>query len=308
MPIIKPYDTGWNECISFLFDVTLDIIAYNLAYMIDNAIFILAIIKCTIELILGMLTIMHDLLKITLFITTWVIKESSFWIMSKVSESVCRRLPAKGSKRQVESKRNMKYKRRRNSGGEATALYFLCKRYFNRFQRNHCNGRQRKKKFGRYNTTKRSKKRPSKKKRVTSKFKKRITHNRSRTNKHKKYHHKLGSATTSKVNRDKVETEVPVESKVPEESKVKPDKVETEVPVESKVPEEWKVTVPVRKFIKLITTVTNFIFKNTIPEQIEQAALAHMEDNTEKVDSTTGAKQERSSKPRSGKQKVKFQK
>ena len=192
--------------------------------------------------------------------------------MSKVCESICRRLSAKGSKRHMKSKRNMKYKRRRNSGGEATALYFLCKRYFNRFQRNHCNGRQRKKKFGRYNTTKRSKKRPSKKKRVRSKFKKRIMHNWSRTNKHKKYHHKLGSATTSKVNRNKVETEIPVE---------------LEVPVKS------KVTVPVRKFIKLITAVTNFILKNSIPEQIQQAALAHMEDNSEKVDSTTGGKQER---------------
>lgn len=107
MPIMKLYDTGWNEFKSFLFDVTLDITAYNLAYMIDNALFILAIIKCAIETILGMPPIVHALLKIAVYLTMWIIWESPFWIMRKVFESACNKIPAKGSKRQVEPKRNM---------------------------------------------------------------------------------------------------------------------------------------------------------------------------------------------------------
>ena len=255
--------------------------------MIDNAIFILVIIKCAIKTILGMTAIVHALLKIALYLTMWIIWESPFWIMRKVFESACNELPAKGSKRQVEPKRNMKYKRRKNSGGEATALYFRRKRYFNRFQANHCNGRQRKKKFGRRNASKRSKKRRSKKKRGRPKFKERGVDNQSKTKKRKKYHHKLGSARTSKIKRNKVKPEVPVESKVPVKS---------------------KVTVPVMNFFKSIKTVTKFCFDYFLPKQIEQVVLAHIEDNSEEMDSTTTTKQGRSSKPRSETHKVKFQK
>lgn len=189
MPIIKPYDTGWNQYKSFLFDINLDVVAYNLAYMIDNAILWLVIIKCAIKIIFGILTMLHAIIKVGVHLIMWMIWESPFWIMTKMFESACNKMPAKGSKQQVEPKMNMKYKRRRNSGGEATALYFRWKRNFYKFQHNHCNGRQRKKLIANRDISRRRRKRPSKKKQNKLKLKKRIVSNQSRTKKHKLYNH-----------------------------------------------------------------------------------------------------------------------
>lgn len=65
--------------------------------------------------------------------------------------------------------------------------------------------------------------------------------------------------------------------------------------------------VPIRNFFKPIIVVTEIWFNVFLPQQIEPVALAHMEDNSDEVDSTTTIEQGRSSKPRSGKPRVKFQ-
>lgn len=133
--------------------------------------------------------------------------------MTKISKSACNKLPAQDSKRQLEPKRNMKYKRRRNSGGETTALYFRWKRDFYKLQHNHCNSRQRKKQFTDNHTIRRRKKRPSKKKRAIlinkMKSKKRMVSNRGWTKKHKVYNHKSRSATTLKSEQNTVNPKIP---------------------------------------------------------------------------------------------------
>lgn len=73
MPFMKTYDTGWNEYKLFLSDFTLYVIAYNLAYLIDNAILLLAIIKYVIELFLGIPTILHALLRVGAHLIMWMI-------------------------------------------------------------------------------------------------------------------------------------------------------------------------------------------------------------------------------------------
>ena len=73
MPIIKLYDTGWNKYKSFVSDFTLDVIACNLAYMIDNAILLLAIIKFVIEIIFRIPTILNALLRVGAHLIMWMI-------------------------------------------------------------------------------------------------------------------------------------------------------------------------------------------------------------------------------------------
>ena len=188
MPIIKPYDTGWKQIKLFLYDVTMEIGEYNSAWWMNT------IITCTLcpapfmaAITLHAIPITIALCKLMTHLFVYAIQEAPYWLVSNTFGRMSDNLPHQGPKRQRDLRSDGKFKRKRNAGGEKTALYFRWKRFFSKMQYHHCNGKPKRRRYkSRSVVTKESQKKTRKKQKTQQRHRRQRKSKKEQTKKHKR--------------------------------------------------------------------------------------------------------------------------
>ena len=103
----------------------MEVSGYNIAWWTHTS------ITCTLysalfvaAIILHAIPIGTALCSMILYLFMYAVREAPYWLVSNAFKTVCDALPNQGPKRRFNRRSDDKFKRKRNAGGEKTALYF----------------------------------------------------------------------------------------------------------------------------------------------------------------------------------------